>query len=1156
MGITALKTVAPIDFALIAAYMLLMLGIGFYAMRFNRGAADYFKGGNRIHWLAAGLSSFMSGFSAWTFTGAAGLAYQHGLVAVLLYVGNACTFLLGYFIFAARWRRARISTVMEYLVDRFDERTRQTFSWGTIFFQFFTGASMLYGLALFVAPACGWPLSWTIVGSGAVILAYCVVGGLWAVVITDFLQAAILMPFTLVMGWTALSRVGGLHGLLSSLPQDMTTLHLSGEFGWSYVLCWTVMTSFGYNTAAMAQRYFSVDDEASAKKIALLCFGLFLVGAAIWFVPPLAMRVLHPDLRGVWPGLKNPQESSYALAALSLLPNGLVGIMLAAMFSATMSSISGVLNLHASIISRDIFPALFPKRAGDAEKLVVAWASTLGVGIIFIVIALVMASSGLSVFSVLVQFNTVMSLAYGPPALLGLVVRRTPSWSGLVSFVVGLVLGSYATFVASLGLVATVLIVVPASVAAFVLTRFLGEDSAVLQARQAAFFKKLDTPVDVVSELGDGPDPTAQVFRFLSRATGLVGLASLFVLLTAGPEDRPVVLGYAALTLVLAACLALIRGGPARAVVRAAAVVVLVGSAGRPAEAGVRSIWAVGDGEKIDQTRIDSPLAALNSVWDGKTVRLFAARNEIVAFQVIVVADAKGIGALSAALPRLAGTTEKIVYAAPAVDPTLSVGRPIQLFSMHYLNVTKATKADWAWKPGPAAPRDPLGSKPVVLVPENARAGRGGFPLRVEADRTQSIWIEVDTGRSRAAGVYRGNVVLTADGQSTSLPVELEVLDFALPDENSLRAMIYYEPDQPVLYHGKNLDPAYHRFAHRQRVELVSGYSAERVRASLGRFDGKDFTRANGYEGPGEGVGNTIVPASFYGPGPEYEERGSAWKASDAWMEFVAKTVPKALTFLYLPDEPYPQQYPHVRKLAENLRSNPGPGGRLPTFVTKEVIPELEGAIDIWCVPPQAYDIAKAEGQRLKGRRVWFYNGGRPQGPTLLIDAPATDARVVAWAAFKHDVDVYFYWHGVHWRHNRQKQGERRQNVWVDPITFDNRGQPKKPVDDQGYLNGDGVLMYPGEENVHPQEDRGLAGPCSTVQLANLRRGLQDHQYLTLARQLGLTAEVAEALRSVVPRVFSDAGPSVGFAETGETFEAARRKLATAIAAKKKATAR
>lgn len=565
-----LKSVAPIDYAVIAAYMVLMLGIGVYAMRFNRGAADYFKGGNRIHWLAAGLSSFMSGFSAWTFTGAAGLAYQRGLVAVLLYVGNACTFLLGYFLFAGRWRRARISTVMEYLVERYDERTRQIFSWSTIFFQFFTGGSMLYGLALFVAPACGWPLSWTIVGSGAVILAYCVVGGLWAVVITDFLQAAILMPFTLVMGYAALARVGGFSGLLAALPADMTSLRLPlSEFGWSYVVCWSVMTSFGYNTAAMAQRYFSVDDESSSRKVALLCFGLFLLGALIWFLPPLAMRVLQPDLTAVWPGLINPHESSYALAALTFLPNGLIGIMLAAMFSATMSSISGLLNVHASIISRDIFPALFPARAGDAEKLTVGWIATLGVGLVITAVALVMAGSGASVFKYMVEFNTVMSLAYGPPALLGLVVRGTPRSSGLVSFVVGLILGSYVTFWAKAGLVSTVLIVVPASVLAFFLSRFLEAEDEAHGARREAFFKRLDTPVDVARELRDVPDPTAQVFRFLSRSTGLVGLASLLVLLSAGPEDRGTVVGYVVITLVLALGLSFVRGGSPLAATRA-----------------------------------------------------------------------------------------------------------------------------------------------------------------------------------------------------------------------------------------------------------------------------------------------------------------------------------------------------------------------------------------------------------------------------------------------------------------------------------------------------------------------------------------------------------------------------------------------------------
>jgi SSS family transporter len=565
------KGVTPVDFAVIAAYMALMLGIGFYAMRFNRGASDYFKGGSRIHWLAAGLSSFMSGFSAWTFTGAAGLAYQHGLVAVLLYVGNACTFLLGYFLFAARWRRARIGTVMEYLVDRYDERTRQAFSWTTIFFQLFMGAAMLYGLAVFVAPACGWPISWTIVGSGAVILAYCVVGGLWAVVITDFLQAAILMPFTLVMFFAALAKVGGVSGLVSSLPTQMTSLALPPGYGWAYVVCWSVMTSFGYNTAAMAQRYFSVEDERASRKIALLCFSLFLVGAFIWFVPPLAMRVLHPDLGAIWPGLANPHESSYALAALTLLPSGLVGIMLAAMFSATMSSLSGTLNIHASIISRDIFPTFFPRKAGDSEKLTVAWTATFAVGVVIIAIALAMAQGRHSVFAAMVTFNTVMSLAYGPPALLGLLARRTPSWSGLASFAVALAVGSVGSFVLGWGLVANVLTVVPASVAVFFLSRLAPETDAAHAARHDDLFRRLDTPVDTASELRGSHDPTTEVFRFLSRATGIVGLLCVPLVFTAPAEQRPTVVGYVAITLTLAAGLALVRG-KAPAVVQARAL--------------------------------------------------------------------------------------------------------------------------------------------------------------------------------------------------------------------------------------------------------------------------------------------------------------------------------------------------------------------------------------------------------------------------------------------------------------------------------------------------------------------------------------------------------------------------------------------------------
>ena len=414
-----MSSVNTVDYAVIGLYALLMIVVGIYVVRFNRGAAEYFRGGSRVPWLVAGLSCFMSGFSAWTFTGAAGVAYRAGFAATGLYIGNALSFLLGYFVFAQRWRRSRITTVMEYLSGRFNIATHQTFSWTTILFQLFTSASTLYGLSLFVSSATGFPVTWTIVGAGALIVFYCVLGGLWAVVVSDFLQASILMPFCLVLGIISLTRVGGVTGLLNSLPQEMKTLHVSGEFGWLYIISWTIMVSFGYNTSAMAQRYFSVDNERSARKVALLCCGLFFVGAFLWFIPPMAMRIIYPDLRTVWPSLANPSEGAYAVASLTLLPHGLIGIMLAAMFSATMANLSAQFNLKSAILSKDLYQALLRKDAGDRELLIAGWVTTFFVGGATTVIAAIMAGSGQSVFQIMLTFNTIMSLAYGPPALLG-----------------------------------------------------------------------------------------------------------------------------------------------------------------------------------------------------------------------------------------------------------------------------------------------------------------------------------------------------------------------------------------------------------------------------------------------------------------------------------------------------------------------------------------------------------------------------------------------------------------------------------------------------------------------------------------------------------------------------------------------------------------
>ena len=566
-------------------------------------------------------------------------------------------------------------------------------------------------------------------------------------------------------------------------------------------------------------------------------------------------------------------------------------------------------------------------------------------------------------------------------------------------------------------------------------------------------------------------------------------------------------------------------------------------------EAGVKRVWIVNDGEKIERDALNHPAATRNSAWNGRTGQIFGARNEIIAFQAIVEADARGIHALSVRLPQLASTRQRIVYRPPALDPTDYVDRPIEIFVEHYMNVTTPSHASWVYdRNSPAAPPDPTGWKPVQLVPENARAGRGGLPIAVPPSLNQAIWIEVYVDRSRQPGRYRGTLEITADGTRTRVPIELEVFNFTLPDENSMHAMLFYSSDQPELYHGRNLDPAYHRLAHRHRVEFVQAYDEQTVIPVIDRFSGLDFTRDRGYSGPGEGQGNVIAPRTFYGPGHEFDERPSAWARSDSWMTFLHEKLPRVITFLYMPDEPRAPVYEQILKLADNVHSNPGPGRALPIFVTSSYVAPLDPAIDIWCAGPLHFKLDRVATERARGREYWFYNGGRPAGAAITIDAPATDPRATIWAAFKHDVRVYFYWYAVHWRHNSQKQGERNQNVWADSITFDNRKQPNRSPEDEGYIHGDGVLVYPGEERLHPEEDRGIPGPISTIQLANFRRGLQDHQYLTLARRLGLNAVVDKTVQAIVPRVFSDAGPRVSFPETGDPYETARLELARAIA--------
>jgi solute:Na+ symporter, SSS family len=551
-----MKIVNLLDYVVIFVYMMITLGVGFYFMRFNKGAADYFKGGNKIPWMVSGLSAFMTGFSAWTFTAASGIAYNDGVIIILLYMGNALTFLFGYWLFAARWRRSRISSPMEYLSERFDHSTRQTFSWSTVFFDLFMVAVWLFALGKFMAVALQIPIHWIIIISSLIILIYCMVGGLWAVVITDFIQGIILIPFTIILAFAALYKLGGISEFINLLPPEMLEVGHSEYSSWIFLMSWTVMVIFGYNTRAHAQRYFSVDTEKSAKKISLLNFVLFLLGSFIWFIPPMATRILYPDIAAVWPGSDNPQEGAYAIISLTILPHGLIGVMLAAIFSACMSNVSSFYNMFSAIITLDIIPKLTKKELDDKKQLYVGRITTLAIGIIVPLIALIMVFSGKSAFSLLNTFNSIISIAYGPPALIGFLSKKAPHWSGLLYFVIALVLGIVGWFVLGWGIPENVLYVIPLSVVIMfgvpLVTKNLIKEKDVYKKNRALFFEKLNTPIDFEKEIGSIGDIGFVVFNFLAKVTAIMAVISLLFLFANPGDESITIILYSGLTLALA----------------------------------------------------------------------------------------------------------------------------------------------------------------------------------------------------------------------------------------------------------------------------------------------------------------------------------------------------------------------------------------------------------------------------------------------------------------------------------------------------------------------------------------------------------------------------------------------------------------------------
>ena len=177
-----------------------------------------------------------------------------------------------------------------------------------------------------------------------------------------------------------LGATGSVETMMASAPEGFFTL-TGGGYGYFFILGWALIHIFMIGAEwAFTQRFISVPTASDARKSAYLFGALYLISPVLWLAPPLIFRLIEPGV---------PQEEAYILAAKSVLPAGMIGLMFAAMFSATASMISSQLNVFAAVLSDPLVRRLSDRGASERDLVWVSGA--------FITVVIGVALIGLSV---------------------------------------------------------------------------------------------------------------------------------------------------------------------------------------------------------------------------------------------------------------------------------------------------------------------------------------------------------------------------------------------------------------------------------------------------------------------------------------------------------------------------------------------------------------------------------------------------------------------------------------------------------------------------------------------------------------------------------------------------------------------------------------
>jgi Na+/proline symporter len=424
------------DTAVICGYFILMVLISFIFKKMaSKSSSDYFRGGGRMLWWMVGATAFMTQFSAWTFTGAAGKAFSDGFMVAAIFLGNTIAYGISWLWFAKRFRQARVDTATEVIRHRFGSQSEHFFTWVIIPLSILSGAVMMNALAIFVSTVFNWDLSVTIWVTGLVVLLISLLSGAWGVVASDFVQTLIVAVISIACAVVALVKVGGPVNMVTHFPSGFV---MGPNMNYGVVIAGSVIFFIvkqlqNINNMQDSYRFLNAKDSKNAQKAALFAMILMAIGTLIWFIPPWVSASLYPDATAQYAALGNKASDTIYLSFVErAMPAGTVGLLVAGLFAATMSTMDPALNRNSGIFVRSFWVPVIcrNKKISDRAELFAGKMFCIVNGLLVIIVSLLFSQlEGMSLFDLMMSVSTLAQAPLLVPLFFGMFIKRTPRWA-------------------------------------------------------------------------------------------------------------------------------------------------------------------------------------------------------------------------------------------------------------------------------------------------------------------------------------------------------------------------------------------------------------------------------------------------------------------------------------------------------------------------------------------------------------------------------------------------------------------------------------------------------------------------------------------------------------------------------------------------------